>query len=88
MKRIYTHPSGVALTASQHAKLALAAQVFGISASEVIRRFLRPLFDISDLELIVRGQFDAILTKDQTFNALKRDWEAEKARLLGMAPRR
>jgi len=72
-RRHFTHQAMVSLTKAQHQKLTLTAMAFGISSSEVIRRFLRPLWEIPLNDLILKGLVDEIkFTSDQAMNALKR----------------
>ncbi len=52
-QRNLDRPVTVRLTPAQARKLHLAAAVYGITVSDVVRKFLEPLFDLSEEQIII-----------------------------------
>jgi hypothetical protein len=55
MKRQYTHSTTIRLTKHQGRKLKRASLAYGLTVSEIVRKFLEPLFDLSEAQIMVSG---------------------------------
>jgi len=60
VKRHYTHQTVIRLTKPQAHKLKRVALAYGLSVSEIVRKFLQPLFDLPEAQIMVSAMMEDI----------------------------